>query len=93
MIFLDLWVEEAADQECLEMSPGTIGYDQVECQKECLNSNTCLGIVYSYKIGHEKKCSLCMNDNLKSANDNFGFYRKPQKRKKFLKLSIPIKNS
>ena len=43
----------------------------------CLNDNSCVGILFSYKSGNSKNCYQCLNDDLEDAGGDFGFYKKP----------------
>ena len=72
-----LWPEEAKDKFCF---PNSFSSDDVssqqECQQKCIEKIGCVGISYSHKDGHTSKCHVCMDDDLRDAKYNFGFYRR-----------------
>ena len=74
-----LWPEEAKDKFCF---PNSFSSDDVssqqECQRRCVEKIGCVGISYSHKDNdHMRYCYVCIDDNLTTAYNDFGFYRKP----------------
>ena len=55
---------------------------QVECQGECKEKNTCVGILYAHNNISSRFCYICMNDILKESINGFGFYRRPDRKNK-----------
>ena len=75
-----MWAEEARDQRCRDYIEPVTQNDvrnQFECQLNCTARVDCVGILYSYKEAISGWCYMCLDDNLSSAGNNFGFYRKP----------------
>ena len=51
---------------------------QQECQRICVETTGCVGISYSHKDNETiMSCYVCMDDNLTTARNDFGFYRNP----------------
>ena len=73
-----LWPEEVKDKYCPNFAPNHDVSSQQECQQRCTGKNGCVGISYSHKDDKNSKyCYVCMDDTLKTARNNFGFYRRP----------------
>ena len=72
-----LWPEEVKDKYCPNFAPNHDVSSQQECQQKCIEKIGCVGISYSHKDGHTSKCHVCMDDDLRDAKYNFGFYRRP----------------
>ena len=77
-----MWPEEAKDKYCpnnermMSSTPHVTTADVKECQQKCIAKPTCVGISYSYKTN--TNCYLCMDENLSAAQNNYGFYRRPE---------------
>ena len=77
-----LWTEESRDKWCpnSEVSQGVT--TQEGCQKKCKAESACVGISYSHKDEVNRRyCYMCWDDVLKSSFNDFGFYRRPGKKK------------
>ena len=72
-----LWPEEVKDKYCPKSARNHDVSSQQECQQRCIEKIGCVGISYSHKCGKARYCYVCMDDNLKKARNNFGFYRRP----------------
>ena len=72
-----MWPEEVKDKYCPKYVSNHNVLSQQECQERCIGENGCVGISYSHKDNNARFCYVCTNDNLKSAFNNFGFYRRP----------------
>ena len=73
-----LWQEEVKDEYCPNFVPNHDVSSQQECQRRCVEKIGCVGISYSHKDNdHMRYCYVCMDDNLTTAYNDFGFYRKP----------------
>ena len=73
-----LWPEEVKDKYCPNSAHNNDVSSQQECQQRCIGKNGCVGISYSHKDDKNSKyCYVCMDDTLKTARNNFGFYRRP----------------
>ena len=75
------WPVEAKDKSCSNNSYYHIS-SQHECQQICIGKNGCVGILYKafrYPRYHRYylECKVCMDDNLTTSMDGFGFYRRP----------------
>ena len=53
--------------------------NQYECQTKCESNHDCVGISYTNKPGVLSGCYVCMNADLSTASNDYGFYRKPGK--------------
>ena len=73
------WQEEVKDKVCEDSQEYLQDVSsQLECQKRCIEKIGCVGITYSYKNEYfGRYCFVCMDDNLITAVNGFGFYRKP----------------
>ena len=72
-----LWPEETPNKYCANstVKPGIPR--QLECQKKCEAEIGCVGIAMSHQQD-KNWCYLCLDDILKAAINEYGFYRKPQ---------------
>ena len=55
-----------------------IAQTQFECQSLCEQVEECVGI--SYSEVNSDLCYTCKDDDISSANNDFGFYRRPVKK-------------
>ena len=72
-----MWPEEVKDEYCSNFTRNYDVSSQLECQQKCIGKIGCVGISYSHEDDDSSRyCYLCMDDNLKTAKNNFGFYRR-----------------
>ena len=73
-----LWPEEVKYKYCKNSAWNHNVLSQAECQERCIMYDGCVGISYSYKdYDRSRGCYVCMDDNLTTAGNEFGFYRRP----------------
>ena len=77
-----LWTEESMNEWCPNSQRSKDVTSQRECQRNCEAKSACVGISYSHKDeANRRHCYMCRDDVLMNAPNNFGFYRRPGKKK------------
>ena len=72
-----MWPDEVKDKYCPNNVNNHDVSSQQECQQRCIGKIGCVGISYSHEDDDSSKyCYVCKDDNLKTAKNNFGFYRR-----------------
>ena len=72
-----LWPEVASDQCCLQNHKRLKDVtNQEQCQDQCQEDDTCIGICYSHKSTANHFCYQCLDDVVQSVGNNYGFYRR-----------------
>ena len=74
-----MWNKESSNKYCENNVDERSANTQIGCQALCKakSESECVGIAYSHKIGSTDHCYLCKDDTLRSAYNDFGFYRRP----------------
>ena len=72
-----MWPEEVKDKYCPNFAQDHDVSSQQECQQRCIGKVGCVGISYSHKDNNTRYCYVCMDDNLTTARNNYGFFRRP----------------
>ena len=75
-----MWGQTEVGWGCRDFDRMEYGLNPIQCQNECLDSDSCVGILYSYgDMGwaDDRSCQLCKDYGADWSNGAFVFYRRP----------------